>query len=116
MLIARILLSAWACLAASSLAAGAVSFPADPVCDDRAKLVGTLQETYGEQHRAVGLEEDTEQLLEIWVSPDTGTWTILMTQPNGISCLAAAGSDWMHTGEVEGVRAPVRLRPHPPDR
>jgi hypothetical protein len=85
----------------------AAPFSAEPVCDERAKLVAALQEQFGEQHLAVGLEEEGTHMLEIWVSPDNGTWSILMTEPDGTSCLAAAGSDWAVTPspkQVEGVR------------
>ena len=32
-------------------------------------------------------------LVELYTS-DTGTWTLMLTQPDGVSCLIAAGQNW----------------------
>jgi hypothetical protein len=32
-------------------------------------------------------------VIEVFASPD-GTWTLVITQPNGVTCLIAAGKDW----------------------
>ena len=74
---------------AASLAGPAI---AQTACGDRDKIVGQLQAKYKESHRASGLETDTK-MVEIWTSEASGTWTILITQANGISCVAAAGKN-----------------------
>ena len=33
-------------------------------------------------------------LMELLVSPDGETWTLLLSQPNGITCAVAAGVHW----------------------
>ena len=33
-------------------------------------------------------------LVEVYASEETGTWTILMTRPDGTTCLLAAGQRW----------------------
>jgi len=48
---------------------------------------------YRESPVAVGLASNGK-LLEVLTSEDGSTWTILLTSPNGISCLFAAGSSW----------------------
>ncbi len=57
--------------------------------DDLAKVLGTkYKETlvnYG-----IGAKKN---LVEIFVSPK-GTFTILQTYPNGVSCIIAAGENW----------------------
>lgn len=59
-------------------------------CLDRATLVERLAGQYGESPQSVGLAGD-DRLIELFASPDTGSWTLLVTAPNGIACLYAAG-------------------------
>ncbi len=33
-------------------------------------------------------------IFEIWASEKTGTWTILKTTPNGLTCVMAVGDGW----------------------
>ena len=67
---------------------------AQTACGDRDKIVGQLQAKYQESHRASGLETDTK-MVEIWTSEASGSWTILITQANGQTCVAAAGKNWL---------------------
>lgn len=59
-------------------------------CGDRAKIVEQLAKKYGEVPQSVGLGTNNG-VVETFASEDTGTWTILMTMPNGTACLMAAG-------------------------
>ena len=70
------------------------SYPANAqsVCGPRAELVSKLSQKYSESPVAVG-EESRGSVLEVLVSP-SGSWTILRTMPNGVSCLLAAGENW----------------------
>src|SRR4051812_29873030 len=63
-----------------------------PHCVDRTQRVGTLNAIYGESLVARGLSK-AGLLMEIYVAP-TGTWTIIATTPNGISCLVDNGVAW----------------------
>jgi len=63
-----------------------------PHCVDRTQLVSTLHAIYGEDLVARGLSK-AGLLMEIYVAP-TGTWTIIATTPNGISCLVDNGVAW----------------------
>ena len=62
-------------------------------CTDRAALVERLTETYGERFAGAGMQNE-RAIFEIWVSDETGTWTIIMSRPNGQSCVMAAGENW----------------------
>lgn len=62
-------------------------------CQDRAKLVSTLEDKYNERLDSIGLQTP-ELLLEIWSSDDTGSFTVLITKPNGVSCVVASGKNW----------------------
>jgi hypothetical protein len=62
-------------------------------CAKRALVVQKLEERFGETLRSLGLHRD-DGVVEIYSSEETGTWTILMTHPDGMSCLIAAGQRW----------------------
>ncbi len=64
-----------------------------PACADRAKVVERLAERYGETRQSMGMHQNNG-VLEVYASADTGTWTILVTMPNGLACLIAAGQSW----------------------
>ena len=34
------------------------------------------------------------KLIQVFVSTETGTWTIISTAPTGVSCIVAAGESW----------------------
>ena len=38
-------------------------------------------------------------VVEVYASGDTGSWTILLSTPNGLACLLAAGQNWAPTPE-----------------
>ncbi len=73
---------------------------AQTACGERDKIITQLQSKYQESHRASGLETDTK-MVEIWTSKDSGTWTILITKANGVTCVAAAGKNWLDMPETE---------------
>jgi hypothetical protein len=62
-------------------------------CADRAQVVARLAERFGETLRSLGLQRG-DAVVEVYSSEETGTWTILMTRPDGITCLLAAGQRW----------------------
>lgn len=62
-------------------------------CDARQKIVSLLDEKYGERAQAVGVTGDG-RLIEVFASADGRTWTIIVTNPQGLSCLLAAGEGW----------------------
>lgn len=59
-------------------------------CAARAQIVERLASHYGESRRSIGLGANN-QVVEVYASTETGTWTILVTHPNGLSCLVASG-------------------------
>lgn len=76
----------------SSTAAGQVA------CGVRDDIVGQLGRQYGEGRVAVGLES-RGRVIEVLAS-DRGTWSIIVTMPNGTSCLIAAGKSWRNLTKV----------------
>ena len=64
----------------------------DTPCAERNNVIDTLGSQYKESPRAIGLVSK-EAVLEVFVS-DTGTWTVVVTDPQGVSCVLAAGQSW----------------------
>lgn len=62
-------------------------------CAQREKVVARLAERFGETLQSIGLQSETG-MVEVYASEATGTWTILLTGPDGASCLLAAGQAW----------------------
>ena len=63
------------------------------LCDERNSVVGELTQNFHEKPVAQGLQGNGT-LLEVFASKDTGSWTILITLPNGMSCLTLVGDNW----------------------
>ncbi|SPF77824.1 hypothetical protein [Pseudoprimorskyibacter insulae] len=62
-------------------------------CADRAQVVERLAQTYGETRRSIGLGHDNS-MMEVFASDITGSWTITVTQPDGMTCLVASGQSY----------------------
>jgi len=86
-------LVALAGLSTMTLAApGAQAQQTDPYCNARTDVLTQLKGFYAEKPSAMGLANNGS-VLEVLSSED-GTWTIIVTQPNGVSCLVATGKHW----------------------
>lgn len=70
----------------------AISAPAQAACAHRQEVHETLSRQYDERPVALGLTGDG-RLIEVLVSI-AGSWTILLTAANGITCVVAAGEAW----------------------
>ena len=75
-------------LAAAVLAGGVAT--AQTVCGAREQIVSELEGTYGETRRSIGLQQG-HGIVEVYASAETGSWTILVTNTRGRSCLIASG-------------------------
>lgn len=64
-----------------------------PQCGPRAEVLQALGNTYGEARRAIGIAGQNN-VMEMFSNPDTGTWTVTATNPNGLTCLIASGSSF----------------------
>lgn len=64
-----------------------------PFCAARSEIVEALRNRYGESRRGAGLQSESA-LFELFASPETGSWTVLITRPDGQSCAVAAGQAW----------------------
>lgn len=62
-------------------------------CAPRELVMDRLQTNFGETLAAGGLRSQS-QVLEVWASGATGTWTVLMTTADGMTCVVASGTNW----------------------
>lgn len=63
---------------------------AQMVCGQREDIVAQLESKYGEVRRSYGLQQG-RGVVEVFANGDSGSWTILVTSPQGKTCLMAAG-------------------------
>lgn len=62
-------------------------------CAPRDSVSERLSEKYKEHVVAGGLQ-NSQRLVEVWASPETGTFTIIMTTAEGLSCVVASGTNY----------------------
>jgi hypothetical protein len=83
-----------------AVAAGATPARADSqICGARTEILAELTKRYSEAPVAVGLA-NSGVLVEVLSSDKGATWTIIVSQPNGTSCLVAAGKEWQDVPHV----------------
>jgi hypothetical protein len=70
-------------------------------CAGRNIIVEMLESQYDESARAIGVVSE-EVVLEVFVSAKSGSWTVLITVTEGLSCVMAAGESWQETPQVNG--------------
>lgn len=61
-------------------------------CAKRPEMVANLAEQFKENPAAVGVVNEN-RVLEVFTA-QTGTWTIVVTDTEGRSCVIAAGDGW----------------------
>ncbi|MBR9763615.1 MAG: hypothetical protein GYB53_08850 [Rhodobacteraceae bacterium] len=79
-----------AALLSSALAGSAAAQATQRSCAPREVVVERLAEGYGETRKSIGLGSNNA-MVEVFASDTSGTWTITMTSPQGITCLIASG-------------------------
>ena len=72
-------------------------------CAPRDSALAQLAEKWGETRRAVMLANGP--IFEIYAAEDSGTWTILRTTPDGLSCIVASGVAYEGTAAAPGTPA-----------
>jgi hypothetical protein len=72
-----------------AVAQGSESMP----CGNRDEMLSHLSQKYSEKTVALGLATNGS-VVEVLSSKTGGSFTIVYTLPNGLTCLMAAGSNW----------------------
>lgn len=70
-------------------------------CGPRADFAAGLATGFGEVRHGAGLTvgpDGKAQVLELFTS-ETGSWTLIVTQPDGTTCLVASGQAWENLAE-----------------
>lgn len=63
-------------------------------CGPRDQIAGRLFEGYNEFPAERGIVADGSHYVELYRTEDGSTWTLLITNSRGVSCLMAVGSGW----------------------
>jgi hypothetical protein len=71
-------------------------------CKERTQVLQELQTRFAEKPIAAGLLNE-KSVVEVLTSGD-GTWTILVTHTNGMSCLVASGESWVQVASDTAAR------------
>lgn len=67
-------------------------------CGVRATVIERLADRYGESRQSIGMAPQG-RVVEVFASLETGTWTITVTLPNGMTCLVASGQSFENLDE-----------------
>ena len=73
-------------------------------CHERAEIARQLGTGYDETPVSLGVQANGD-LLEVFSSAQTGTWTIVSTAPSGLACVVAAGDGWQTRGDSASFTA-----------
>ena len=65
-------------------------------CAEREHLISRLRDNYAEDLAFGDLRKSrgAQSVMEVWTSKETGSYTVLVTQANGIGCIVAVGTDF----------------------
>lgn len=66
---------------------------AQMACDKRENILNHLKRKYEEVPSALGVANNGG-LVELLTTEKGTTWTLIITLPNGMTCLVAAGENW----------------------
>lgn len=86
-LAATLVLGAWPSVAQQ------VAVDARGPCHRYDEVARQLGSRYKEAPVSLGVQTNGN-LLQVFASQDSGTWTILSTSPTGMTCVIAAGRSW----------------------
>jgi len=67
-------------------------------CAARESVIERLETKYGETRQSMGLAPNNG-VLEVFASVETGTWSITVTMPTGVTCLVASGQSFESISE-----------------
>ncbi len=100
----RHLVAAALAVALAASAAAAETAIDDELCGTRADILKRLGGKYREQPVAAGIALNGGYV-ELLSSGAGLTWTIVITKPDGLTCVVVAGEDWEDTPLVLGKKS-----------
>ena len=85
-------------LVALALSVRAAPAGAGHVCAKYEAIAADLRQVYDERPLASGISHAGKAYMELWAS-ESGTWTILVVLPDGLSCVTNWGGDFDLVGK-----------------
>ena len=82
-----------------ALVASTAMAQGQPQCNERDNVLALLAKKYQETPIAGGVT-NTGGLVEVLTDHKGDTWTIIVTTPQGMSCLVAAGEGWRNMEQI----------------
>ncbi len=73
-------------------------------CGPRAEVIERITGRFAETLRSIGMI-GSAAVVETYANSDTGTWTIVQTNPQGLSCMMSAGEGWRAVKDAKGEGA-----------
>ncbi|MBO6777136.1 MAG: hypothetical protein JJ897_16880 [Marinibacterium sp.] len=86
-------------LAAAALAAQQAFAQGNNNCAPRPVVLEQLTVKHGETRQSIGVAANNS-VVEVFTSEDTGSWTITVTLPSGITCIVASGQSFETLAEA----------------
>lgn len=77
-------------------------------CGQRDQVIERLTSRYGESRQSIGMAAN-QSLVEVYANEGTGSWSITVTLPTGITCLVASGMSFEALAVVEPAAMGQRL-------
>lgn len=68
-------------------------------CAAREAVLDRLATSFGEARQSIGLAQNNA-VVETFASEETGSWTITVTLPSGLTCLVASGQAFERVDET----------------
>ena len=88
-------------LATFAVAPAAQAAQQGPKCGPRNAIAKVLTARFAELPVSIGLAK-SGAVMELFSSASGGTWTLLATNPQGVSCIVSHGETWMSVTPVAG--------------
>lgn len=60
-------------------------------CAPRDAVVERLNDSFGEAVQSRGLAANGQAIVETWANTESGSWTVTVTNTQGVTCLVASG-------------------------
>jgi len=87
------------CIVGASCFAASPAVAQSHLCTDHGKMVKTLNGQFQERRHGLGIAAANSGVMELFLS-DAGSWTVVITMVNGVSCVLAAGHAWQDTSKT----------------
>ena len=63
-------------------------------CAPREAMLEQLESSFGETPAGQGMIANGQMIGELTINPKDGNWTVMVTRPDGLSCIALGGDGW----------------------